>query len=60
MEGRYSVIDYSSPLNSTPGLLFNVNGGYLEGIVRGYRNTLLTSSNYSNVNPPVILSLSSN
>jgi V-type H+-transporting ATPase subunit d len=32
-----------------PGLLFNVNGGYLEGIVRGYRNTLLTSTNYGNV-----------
>lgn len=31
------------------GLLFNVNGGYLEGIVRGYRNQLLTSTNYSNL-----------
>ncbi|KAJ4680823.1 H(+)-transporting V0 sector ATPase subunit d [Exophiala dermatitidis] len=31
------------------GLLFNVNGGYLEGIVRGYRNSLLTSTNYSNL-----------
>jgi hypothetical protein len=29
--------------------MFNVNGGYLEGIVRGYRNTLLTGTNYSNV-----------
>merc|ERR1712000_277276 len=31
------------------GLLFNVNGGYLEGIVRGYRNTLLTGQNYGNL-----------
>jgi V-type H+-transporting ATPase subunit d len=29
--------------------MFNVNGGYLEGIVRGYRNALLTGTNYSNV-----------
>ena len=31
------------------GLYFNVNGGYVEGIVRGYRNTLLTGSNYGNL-----------
>ncbi|CAF9921864.1 MAG: H(+)-transporting V0 sector ATPase subunit d [Gomphillus americanus] len=31
------------------GLFFNVNGGYLEGIVRGYRNNLLTSQNYNNL-----------
>lgn len=31
------------------GLYFNVNGGYLEGIVRGYRNTLLTGTNYGNL-----------
>jgi hypothetical protein len=31
------------------GLFFNVNGGYMEGIVRGYRNALLTSQNYGNV-----------
>ncbi|CRK14837.1 hypothetical protein BN1723_010492 [Verticillium longisporum] len=31
------------------GLLFNVNNGYIEGIVRGYRNGLLTGSNYSNL-----------
>ncbi|KAK2046597.1 ATP synthase subunit [Colletotrichum somersetense] len=31
------------------GLFFNVNSGYIEGIVRGYRNGLLTSSNYSNL-----------
>lgn len=31
------------------GLYFNVNGGYLEGIVRGYRNTLLTGTQYSNL-----------
>jgi V-type H+-transporting ATPase subunit d len=31
------------------GLFFNVNHGYIEGIVRGYRNSLLTSSNYSNL-----------
>lgn len=31
------------------GLYFNVHSGYLEGIVRGYRNSLLTSSNYANL-----------
>ncbi|KAI5303361.1 Nucleolar protein 58 [Ascosphaera pollenicola] len=31
------------------GLFFNVNGGYLEGIVRGYRINLLNSTNYSNL-----------
>ncbi|KAL8736840.1 MAG: hypothetical protein Q9181_002283 [Wetmoreana brouardii] len=31
------------------GLFYNVNGGYLEGIVRGYRNSLLTGQNYSNL-----------
>ncbi|KAI4154151.1 MAG: hypothetical protein LQ340_001856 [Diploschistes diacapsis] len=31
------------------GLFFNVYGGYLEGIVRGYRNTLLTGQNYNNL-----------
>lgn len=36
-------------LANMEGLFFNVNGGYLEGIVRGYRNTLLTSQNYSNL-----------
>ena len=30
-------------------LYFNVDSGYLEGIVRGYRNSLLTSGNYSNL-----------
>jgi V-type H+-transporting ATPase subunit d len=31
------------------GLYFNVNNGYTEGIVRGYRNSLLTTPNYSNL-----------
>lgn len=31
------------------GLFFNVNAGYIEGIVRGYRNSLLTTSNYNNL-----------
>ncbi|KAI5804463.1 V0 complex, c/d subunit of ATPase [Geopyxis carbonaria] len=31
------------------GLYFNVNNGYIEGIVRGYRNGLLSSPNYSNL-----------
>ncbi|KAJ5574084.1 V-type proton ATPase subunit d [Penicillium hispanicum] len=31
------------------GLFFNVNAGYVEGIVRGYRNSLLTGQNYSNL-----------
>ncbi|CAP92536.1 H(+)-transporting V0 sector ATPase subunit d [Penicillium rubens] len=31
------------------GLFFNVNGGYVEGIVRGYRNSLLSGQNYSNL-----------
>ncbi|MCJ1482837.1 H(+)-transporting V0 sector ATPase subunit d [Schaereria dolodes] len=31
------------------GLFFNVTGGYIEGIVRGYRNSLLTGQNYGNL-----------
>lgn len=31
------------------GCFYNVNGGYIEGVVRGYRNTLLTGQNYSNL-----------
>ncbi|EHK99750.1 putative V-type proton ATPase subunit d [Glarea lozoyensis 74030] len=31
------------------GLFFNANNGYIEGIVRGYRNGLLTSNNYNNL-----------
>ncbi|PIG79700.1 V-type proton ATPase subunit d [Aspergillus arachidicola] len=31
------------------GLFFNVNSGYVEGIVRGYRNSLLTSQHYNNL-----------
>jgi V-type H+-transporting ATPase subunit d len=31
------------------GMFYNISGGYVEGIVRGYRNTLLTSQNYSNL-----------
>ncbi|KAK2787799.1 H(+)-transporting V0 sector ATPase subunit d [Onygenales sp. PD_12] len=31
------------------GLFFNVNGGYIEGLVRGYRNSLLTAQNYGNL-----------
>lgn len=38
---------YQSP--KMEGLLYNVTGGYVEGIVRGYRNTLLTGQNYGNL-----------
>ncbi|EFX05458.1 vacuolar ATP synthase subunit d [Grosmannia clavigera kw1407] len=31
------------------GLFFNANNGYIEGIVRGYRNGLLTNANYTNM-----------
>ncbi|ESZ97315.1 vacuolar ATP synthase subunit d [Sclerotinia borealis F-4128] len=31
------------------GLFFNVQNGYIEGIVRGYRNGLLTGQNYNNL-----------
>ncbi|KAI9756012.1 MAG: H(+)-transporting V0 sector ATPase subunit d [Chaenotheca gracillima] len=31
------------------GLFYNVNHGYIEGIVRGYRNSLLTGQNYNNL-----------
>ncbi|RMZ92119.1 hypothetical protein DV736_g595, partial [Chaetothyriales sp. CBS 134916] len=30
-------------------LFFNISGGYVEGIVRGYRNALLTATNYNNL-----------
>lgn len=31
------------------GLFFNIDNGYIEGLVRGYKNTLLTSSQYINL-----------
>ncbi|KAK8190598.1 V0 complex, c/d subunit of ATPase [Phyllosticta capitalensis] len=31
------------------GLFYNVQNGYIEGIVRGYRNALLTGQNYGNL-----------
>ncbi|KAF7999861.1 hypothetical protein HF325_005710 [Metschnikowia pulcherrima] len=31
------------------GLFFNVDYGYIEGVVRGYRNGLLTSNQYANL-----------
>ncbi|CAI4218164.1 unnamed protein product [Parascedosporium putredinis] len=31
------------------GLFFNVNNGYLEGIIRGFRNSLLTGAMYGNL-----------
>nr|OQO19418.1 V-type proton ATPase subunit d [Rachicladosporium sp. CCFEE 5018] len=31
------------------GMFYNVTGGYIEGIVRGYRNALLTQQNYGNL-----------
>ncbi|KAK4991513.1 H(+)-transporting V0 sector ATPase subunit d [Elasticomyces elasticus] len=31
------------------GLFYNASNGYIEGIVRGYRNTLLTGQNYTNL-----------
>ena len=31
------------------GLFYNVSAGYIEGIVRGYRNAHLTSQNYGNI-----------
>lgn len=31
------------------GLFFNVDNGYIEGVVRGYRNGLLTSNQYINL-----------
>ena len=56
---------FAQPKIVMEGLFFNVNGGYvysavyytaiadhlryIEGIVRGYRNTLLTGQNYGNL-----------
>jgi V-type H+-transporting ATPase subunit d len=31
------------------GMFYNATGGYIEGVVRGYRNALLTSQNYGNL-----------
>ncbi|KXT16384.1 hypothetical protein AC579_5601 [Pseudocercospora musae] len=31
------------------GMFYNATNGYVEGIVRGYRNTLLTGQNYGNL-----------
>lgn len=31
------------------GLYFNIDNGYIEGVVRGYRNALLTNNQYTNL-----------
>lgn len=43
--------NHHSPFNTAAmeGMFYNVKFGYLEGIVRGYRNTLLTSQQYNNL-----------
>ncbi|KAL9002757.1 MAG: hypothetical protein Q9188_004329 [Gyalolechia gomerana] len=46
MESNFSL---GADSRNMEGLFYNVNGGYLEGIVRGYRNSLLTAQNYSNL-----------
>jgi hypothetical protein len=35
--------------NMAEGMFYNVTAGYIEGIVRGYRNNLLTGQNYGNL-----------
>ena len=35
------------------GMFYNVKFGYLEGIVRGYRNTLLTGAAYNSTSIPL-------
>lgn len=35
--------------NMSEGLFYNIANGYVEGIVRGYRNTLLTGQQYNNL-----------
>lgn len=44
---RTTSLSLDSP--TMEGLFFNTNGGFVEGIVRGYRNSLLTGQNYSNL-----------
>jgi hypothetical protein len=53
MEGTAINESIVAPTDHISGLLFNVTGGYLEGIVRGYRNSLLTGQNYSNASTPL-------
>ncbi|KAI9295783.1 ATPase, V0/A0 complex, subunit C/D, partial [Neoconidiobolus thromboides FSU 785] len=31
------------------GCMFNINDGYLEAIIRGYRSNIITNSNYMNL-----------
>jgi len=31
------------------GLYYNISAGYFEGLVRGYRNQLLTAQSYANL-----------
>lgn len=42
-------ISIQSSATMSEGLFFNVTTGYIEGVVRGYRNTLLTGQQYSNL-----------
>jgi hypothetical protein len=44
-----TVKQTSSNATMSEGLFFNVTTGYIEGVVRGYRNTLLTGQQYGNL-----------
>jgi V-type H+-transporting ATPase subunit d len=48
-EPSVSVFEPSSTATMAEGMFYNATGGYIEGIVRGYRNALLTSQNYGNL-----------
>jgi hypothetical protein len=43
----HTFLDSNSAM--AEGLFYNVSNGYVEGIVRGYRNTLLTGQAYGNL-----------
>jgi V-type H+-transporting ATPase subunit d len=50
--GRDYVLEWNSLFRKKQivmALTFNVSSGYLDGIVRGYRSTLLTNSHYLNL-----------
>jgi hypothetical protein len=51
MEGLYYNIKYGCVSSESPSMPASLTRtcSYIEGIVRGYRNALLTSVNYSNL-----------
>lgn len=49
MEGLFFNVNGGYVVHALPGSCYADPSSYIEGIVRGYRNSLLTGQNYSNL-----------